>query len=71
MYANSSFKEELFNKAQILTVLADTGPQDYKDAPICVQLVGYRYEDEALLNIAALVDSIVNGSDEMNQSAKI
>ncbi|KAG9785285.1 amidase, partial [Aureobasidium melanogenum] len=39
-----------------------TGPQDYKDAPICVQLVGYRYRDEALLNIAALVDSIVNGT---------
>ncbi|EXJ73118.1 uncharacterized protein A1O5_04267 [Cladophialophora psammophila CBS 110553] len=39
-----------------------TGPEDYKDAPICVQLIGYRYADEALANTAALVESIVNGT---------
>ncbi|KAL2426979.1 Amidase [Exophiala dermatitidis] len=48
-----------------------TGPQDYKDAPICVQLVGYRYKDEALLNIAALVDSIVRGSDELKEKGTV
>ncbi|KAH0845096.1 hypothetical protein AYO21_01644 [Fonsecaea monophora] len=39
-----------------------TGPEDYKDAPISVQLVGYRYCDEALANTAARVDSIINGT---------
>ncbi|KAJ4349961.1 uncharacterized protein N0V89_008582 [Didymosphaeria variabile] len=38
-----------------------TGPKLYKDAPICVQLVGYRYADEALMHTASLVNSIVNG----------
>ncbi|KAF7560568.1 hypothetical protein G7046_g3584 [Stylonectria norvegica] len=31
-----------------------TGPELYKDAPIAVQLVGYRYRDEALLSTAPL-----------------
>ncbi|PSN62190.1 amidase [Corynespora cassiicola Philippines] len=39
-----------------------TGPHHYKDAPICVQLVGYRYADEALTHTASLVDSIINGA---------
>ncbi|KAJ4322426.1 hypothetical protein N0V94_002413 [Neodidymelliopsis sp. IMI 364377] len=43
----------------------DTGPELYKDAPICVQLVGYRYADEALMHTAALVDAIVNGTKSM------
>ncbi|KAL1609874.1 hypothetical protein SLS60_001539 [Paraconiothyrium brasiliense] len=38
-----------------------TGPKLYKDAPICVQLVGYRYADEALTHTASLVNSIING----------
>lgn len=42
-------------------VLTDTGPEAYKDAPICVQVVGYRYTDEALMHTAALVDSILKG----------
>ncbi|KAJ2996299.1 hypothetical protein NUW58_g1013 [Xylaria curta] len=37
-----------------------TGPEKYKDAPICVQLVGYRHADEALANSAALLDRIIN-----------
>ncbi|KAF7950012.1 hypothetical protein EAE96_007316 [Botrytis aclada] len=37
-----------------------TGPEQYKDAPVCVQLVGYRYKDEALLKAAAMLDSIMN-----------
>ncbi|KAH7123928.1 amidase [Dendryphion nanum] len=39
-----------------------TGPEDYRDAPIAVQLVGYRYADEALMHTASLVDSIINGA---------
>ncbi|KAF2009229.1 amidase [Aaosphaeria arxii CBS 175.79] len=38
-----------------------TGPEDYKDAPICIQLVGYHHADEKLTHTAALVDSIING----------
>ncbi|KAL5403083.1 hypothetical protein PMIN03_010166 [Paraphaeosphaeria minitans] len=38
-----------------------TGPERYKDAPLAVQLVGYRYADEALMHTASLVDSIING----------
>ncbi|KAK8064621.1 fatty-acid amide hydrolase, partial [Apiospora phragmitis] len=38
-----------------------TGPKDYRDAPVCVQLVGYRHQDEALMNTAAIVDGIING----------
>ncbi|EMR90384.1 putative general amidase-b protein [Botrytis cinerea BcDW1] len=37
-----------------------TGPEQYKDAPVCVQLVGYRHKDEALLKAAATLDSIIN-----------
>ncbi|KAF7941631.1 uncharacterized protein EAE97_006468 [Botrytis byssoidea] len=37
-----------------------TGPEVYKDAPVCVQLVGYRHKDEALLKAAAILDSIIN-----------
>ncbi|KAF1974861.1 amidase [Bimuria novae-zelandiae CBS 107.79] len=38
-----------------------TGPQEYTNAPVAVQLVGYRYQDEALLHAAVMVDFIVNG----------
>ncbi|KAF2711029.1 amidase [Pleomassaria siparia CBS 279.74] len=37
-----------------------TGPKLYKCAPVCVQVVGYRHADEALLNTATLLDSIIN-----------
>ncbi|KAI0425238.1 putative fatty-acid amide hydrolase [Xylaria sp. FL1042] len=37
-----------------------TGPELYKDAPICLQLVGYRHADESLMNSAAVLDRIVN-----------
>jgi amidase len=40
--------------------LLDTGPEEYKDAPVCVQLVGYKHRDESLLKAAALLDSIIN-----------
>ena len=39
----------------------DTGPELYKDAPIGVQVVGYRQLDEALMNTATVLDSIING----------
>ncbi|KAK8132414.1 amidase [Apiospora kogelbergensis] len=38
-----------------------TGPGEYRDAPICVQLVGYRHKDEALASMAAVLDGIING----------
>ncbi|EXJ87031.1 hypothetical protein A1O3_03988 [Capronia epimyces CBS 606.96] len=38
-----------------------TGPELYRDAPIGVQLVGYRQMDEELLNTATVLDSIING----------
>ncbi|KAK6371383.1 hypothetical protein LTS17_009114 [Exophiala oligosperma] len=37
-----------------------TGPELYKDAPIALQVVGYRQTDEALLNTASVLDSIIN-----------
>ncbi|KAF7892100.1 hypothetical protein EAF00_008402 [Botryotinia globosa] len=37
-----------------------TGPEVYKDAPICVQFVGYSCKDEVLLKAAAMLDSIIN-----------
>ncbi|KAH6715345.1 putative fatty-acid amide hydrolase [Leptodontidium sp. MPI-SDFR-AT-0119] len=39
-----------------------TGPEQYKGAPICVQVVGYRHKDEALLKAAGVLDSIINGN---------
>jgi amidase len=41
--------------------ILDTGPEQYKDAPVCVQLVGYRHQDEGLMHTAFLVDSILHG----------
>lgn len=38
----------------------DTGPELYKEAPIGLQVVGYRQSDEALLNTARVLDSIIN-----------
>ncbi|TVY86826.1 putative amidase, partial [Lachnellula willkommii] len=37
-----------------------TGPEQYKGAPVCIQVVGYRHKDEALINAAAVLDSIIN-----------
>jgi amidase len=39
---------------------ADTGPEDFKHAPLAIQLVGMRQEDESLTEIAAAVDRILN-----------
>lgn len=43
-------------------MLSDTGPEEYKGMPTCVQVVGYKHKDEALLNAAAVLDSIINVS---------
>ncbi|KAH7393248.1 amidase signature domain-containing protein, partial [Cadophora sp. MPI-SDFR-AT-0126] len=37
--------------------LYDTGPEQYKDAPVCLQVVGYRHRDEALLKVVGILDS--------------
>jgi hypothetical protein len=39
----------------------DTGTDQYKAVPTAIQLVGYRHADEALMNAAAVVDSILHG----------
>lgn len=38
----------------------DTGPEEYKDAPLTLQLVGMRQEDEKLARVAAVVDGVLN-----------
>ena len=58
----AGFLEELMLIYYSLLFSIDTGPELYKNAPIAVQLVGYRYADEKLVSTAALVDSIVNGA---------
>ncbi|THX86001.1 amidase [Aureobasidium pullulans] len=42
--------------------LQDDSPETYRDAPLSIQIVGMRQEDEALVEIAGLVDSILNDS---------
>ncbi|EEA24545.1 fatty-acid amide hydrolase, putative [Talaromyces marneffei ATCC 18224] len=37
-----------------------TGPEQYKDAPVGIMVVGYKHKDESLLNAAAVLDSILN-----------
>ncbi|KAK8075590.1 amidase, partial [Apiospora hydei] len=37
-----------------------TGAKDYEHAPVCVQLVGYRHQDEALMSTAAVLDGTIN-----------
>ncbi|KAH8658084.1 putative fatty-acid amide hydrolase [Xylariales sp. PMI_506] len=37
-----------------------TGPEEYKDAPVCIQVVGYKHKDEAFIKAAAVLDSIIN-----------
>ncbi|KAG4438556.1 hypothetical protein IFR05_005980 [Cadophora sp. M221] len=39
-----------------------TGPEQYKGALVCVQVVGYRHKDEALMKVADVLDSIINGN---------
>jgi amidase len=40
--------------------MTDDSPETYKDAPLTVQLVGMRQEDEALAEITTMVDGILN-----------
>lgn len=43
-----------------INMIADTGPDAYKDVPICIQLVGQCQDDENLANVAVQVDKVVN-----------
>lgn len=36
-----------------------TGPEDFKDAPICLQLTGRRYEDETVIKAAKTLNEII------------
>lgn len=38
----------------------DTGPEDFAHAPLCVQVVGMRQEDESLLGVATAIDDILH-----------
>ena len=50
--------------------MEDTGPEDYKDIPICLQAVGARQDDEHFLSVAAIVDSILSkGRDSEIETA--
>ncbi|PVH85544.1 putative fatty-acid amide hydrolase [Cadophora sp. DSE1049] len=49
-----------FLRARLTSTFVDTGPEQYKGAPVCVQVVGYRHRDEALLKVAAILDSTIN-----------
>jgi amidase len=40
--------------------LPDDSPETYQDAPLSVQVVAMKQEDEALAAIVELVDSILN-----------
>ena len=47
-------------KTQADNASTDTGPEQYKGAPVCIQVVGYRHKDEVLVKVAAVLDSIIN-----------
>jgi len=40
-------------------LVTDTGPKDYDKAPIAIQVVGQKQNDQALLSVAETIDSIV------------
>ncbi|KAF1995128.1 amidase [Amniculicola lignicola CBS 123094] len=40
-----------------------TGPELYKGASVCVQVVGYRHSDEALINVIGVLDPIIGRKD--------
>jgi amidase len=45
---------------KLTNAFTDTGPEQYKGAPICIQVVGYRQKDEALIKTAGVLDAIIN-----------
>lgn len=49
-----------FLRLKLTHASIDTGPEQYKGAPVCIQVVGYRHKDEALIKAAAVLDSIIN-----------
>lgn len=38
----------------------DTGPEDYRDAPIALQVVGQHAKDEETLTMMQVIDNVVN-----------
>jgi amidase len=49
-------------KTEADTCSMDSGSEQYKGAPLCIQVVGYRHKDEALIKAAAVLDSIIKES---------
>jgi Asp-tRNA(Asn)/Glu-tRNA(Gln) amidotransferase A subunit family amidase len=41
----------------------DSGPEEYKNVPICLQLVGEAQNDEEFANVAVQVDSVLKPKD--------
>ncbi len=37
----------------------DTGPEDYEDAPIAIQLVGMKQNDQKFTMVTSIIDSIL------------
>lgn len=52
---------------QTLISLLDTGFKDFKNAPLAVQLVGMRQEDDRLMGVAKIVDAALNASSGPSQ----
>ena len=46
-----------------LICVLDTGPEDYRDAPIALQVVGQHGKDEETLAMMEMIDNVVNGSN--------
>ena len=46
-----------------LICVLDTGPEDYRDAPIALQVVGQHGKDEETLAMMDVIDNVVNRSN--------
>lgn len=41
-------------------IAKDTGPEDFKNVPTTIQLVGMRQEDDRLMGVAKMVDEALH-----------
>ena len=60
---SAKFIEHLTSRIALIDVV-DTGPEEFRDAPLAVQVVGMHQEDDQLMAIAKVVDEALNGSPE-------
>ncbi|KAG5359043.1 Acetamidase [Yarrowia sp. C11] len=59
---NGEFRSEL--EKECWTPWVEQGPDVYKNAPVCVQIVAPRWEDELAVNVAKWVDQKVKEGEE-------